>query len=68
MVKQNWFNTLNESLGSEGLIDAWEINFGGISYGQTFRWNWDDGTEYGRLISITRELDGRYERPVHYQC
>lgn len=68
MVKQNWFETLNQALESEGLIEAWEINFSPISYGETFRWNWDDGSKYGRQISITRETNGKYERPVHYQC
>lgn len=67
MVKQNQFNTLNEALESEGLLDAWESNFSPISYGETFRWTWDDGSKYGRLISITRETNGMYERPVNYE-
>jgi hypothetical protein len=66
MAKQNWFDTLNQSLESENLLDSWDISFSPISYGETFRWTWDDGSKYGRLISITREIDGKYERPVHY--
>lgn len=61
-VKQNWFQTLNEALMAEGLLDAWDITFGGISYGQNFRWQHD-----GEHISIFRENDGRYERPIHYR-
>jgi hypothetical protein len=67
MSQQNWFETLNEALESEGLLEAWDISFDPIDYGQTFRWTWQDGTKYGHLISITRENDGRYERPVHYK-
>jgi hypothetical protein len=59
--KQNWFPTLQSSLESEGLVDKWELGLN-ISYGQTVRMISTDGT----LISIFRENDGRYERPVHY--
>ena len=65
--KPNWFNTLNEALASENLIDAWDISYDPINYGETFRWTWQDGSRHGRLISITRETDGLYERPVHYK-
>jgi len=65
-AKQNWFETLNEALESEGLLDSWETHFPPISYGQTFRYTFDNGTKHGHLVSITRENDGRYERPVHY--
>jgi hypothetical protein len=64
--KKNWFDTLNQALESEDLIDAWDISYSPISYGETRRWTWQDGSKYGRLISITRETDGRYERPVSY--
>lgn len=66
--KRNWFETLNEALDSEGLLEAWDISFSGIGYGETKRWIWDDGSKYGRCVSIFRENDGRYERPVHYRC
>lgn len=67
MVKQNWFESLNASLASENLLDAWDISMLPISYGETRQWTWQDGSRHGRLILITRETDGRYERPVHYQ-
>lgn len=66
MVKQNWFNTLNEALESEGLLDSWDMSYSPISYGQNFSYTWEDGTRWGRHISIFRDTDGRYERPVHY--
>ena len=65
-MKQNFFNTLNEALESEGLIDSWELHFNPINYGSTFSWTFDNGTKYGHLISIYRDESGRYERPVHY--
>jgi hypothetical protein len=65
--KQNWFNTLNESLESERLLDSWDMSYPPINYGETRRYTWDDGSKYGRLISITREIDGKYERPIHYK-
>lgn len=58
--KQNWFPTLNAALESEGLVDQWPLGTN-INYGQTVRVSTDT-----RLISVTRETDGRYERPVHY--
>lgn len=62
-AKQNWFETLNAALESEGLVDQWPTGRN-ISYGQTVRVKSNDGE---RLISVTRENDGRYERPVHYK-
>ena len=59
--KQNWFETLNQSLESENLIDSWPLGLN-ISYGETVRIVADN-----RFISVTRENDGRYERPVHYK-
>lgn len=61
LSKQNWFETLNQSLESENLINYWPLGLN-ISYGETVRFVAD-----GRLISVTRENDGRYERPVHYK-
>lgn len=63
---ENFFNTLNEALNSENLIEAWDIHFPPIQYGQTYSWTWDDGSKYGHYISIYRNNNGRYERPVHY--
>jgi hypothetical protein len=65
-AKQNWFETLNASLASEGLVDLWPSGMN-IGYGETARVTVDDGSKHGRLISIYRDETGRYERPVHYQ-
>lgn len=67
--RPNWFNTLNEALLSENLLHMWDgCTFPSIEYGETRSWKFDDGTRYGHFVSIYRETDGRYERPVHYQC
>lgn len=60
MVKQNWFNTLNEALESEGLVDYWPFGLN-LGYGETARVVKD-----GKFITVYRENDGRYERPIHY--
>lgn len=65
-AKQNWFATLNDALNSEGLIEAWDCCKPPIGYGETVSWDWDDGSKRGRHISIYRDEQGRYERPVHY--
>jgi len=63
----NWFNTLNEALESENLLHTWDaIRFGGIEYDSNFSYTYDDGTKYGRYITIYRDNTGRYERPIHY--
>jgi hypothetical protein len=62
-VKQNWFLTLNEALESEDLVNLWPFGLN-IGYGETARFT----TDCGRLISIFRETDGLYERPVHYKA
>lgn len=67
-MKQNWFPTLNAALESENLVEAWDLSFAPIQYGQTFSWRWDDGTKYGHQISVYRNEKGMYERPVHYSC
>jgi len=61
-VKQNWFLTLNEALQSEDLVNLWPLGLN-IGYGETARFT----TDCGRLISVYRETDGLYERPVHYK-
>ena len=61
VVKQNWFETLNASLESEGLVDKWELGLN-ISYGENVRMISSDGT----LISVYRDDRGKYERPVFY--
>jgi hypothetical protein len=63
----NWFQTLNEALEAENLIDAWDCSMSPIAYGENRQWTFQDGTRYGRLVSIYRDEQGRYERPVHYK-
>lgn len=65
--KQNWFNSLNEALASEGLVDLWPGR--PVAYGENVRIHVEDGSRFGRVISIYRnDQTGRYERPVTYQC
>lgn len=66
MIKQNYFPTLNDALNAEGLLEAWDSSMGPIYYGETKSWTWNDGSKYGHYISIYRDTNGRYERPVHY--
>ena len=61
MQKQNWYDTLNQALDSENLIDSWDIHNTPIEYGETRKF-----INLGRLVSIYRNNQGRYERPVHY--
>ena len=65
--KPNWFPTLNQALESEGLLEAWDCMAPALRYGESRGWTWQDGSRYGHYISIYRDTDGRYERPVHYQ-
>lgn len=71
--KQNWFQTLNASLESEGLVDFWPMG-SNISYGETVKHTIELTEKVGRkkarylLISVTRNSDGCYERPVFYNC
>ena len=63
----NWFNTLNDALKAEGLLDLWDCNMAPIQYGETRQFRADDG-KHSRLVSIYRSDSGRYERPIHYIC
>lgn len=66
MAKQQWFNTLNEALASEStpkqrdLIAEWPLGRN-INYGETASVTTDR-----RFISVYRNQDGLYERPLHY--
>lgn len=62
----NWFNTLAEALQAENLQDTWKLHFSPIGYNETYTYTFDDGTRYGRYVSIYRDERGMYERPVHY--
>jgi hypothetical protein len=66
MSYRNWFPTLNDALEAEALLAAWDCTWPPINYGEVRTWTWDDGSRYGRLISIYRNERGLYERPTHY--
>lgn len=59
-MKANWFNTLNEALEAEGLVGHWPVGKN-IGYGETVGF-----ASRGLWISVYRETNGRYERPVSY--
>lgn len=56
----NWFETLSDALHSEGLSDMWPLG-AYVQYGQTVGL-----AQGGKWMSIYRDGQGRYERPVHY--
>lgn len=56
----NWFNTLNDALESEGLVDLWPLGLN-VGYNQEVHFV-NDGT----FVSIYRDERGMYERPIHY--
>ena len=58
--KKNWFPTLNDALEAEGLVDRWPMGCN-INYGQT-----QEVVSGGKIISVYRDENGLYERPVHY--
>lgn len=57
---KNWFNTLNDALSSENLIELWPIGTN-INYDETVAI-----TSHNTYISVHRDARGMYERPVHY--
>jgi hypothetical protein len=58
---QNYFDTLNDALASESLLDIWPLT-ASVPYGATIGF-----ATAGRWISIYRDgVTGQYERPVHY--
>jgi hypothetical protein len=64
MSKRNWFETLNQALESEKLIEGWPFGTN-VGYGETARVYYDEG-KHTRVVIVFRDTDGRYERPVHY--
>ena len=62
--KRNWFNTLNDALESEGLVSHWPLG-SNIGYGETVRHIIELPLGF-HLVSVYRDTDGRYERPIHY--
>ena len=57
---QTWFPTLNAALDSEGLTDLWPLGVY-MQYGQTIGM-----ARNGKWLSVYRDEQGRYERPIHY--
>lgn len=66
-MKQSYFDTLNDALNSENLIESWNCMAPPIQYGETRSYDFDDGTKYGHHVSIYRDNRGMYERPIHYK-
>ena len=62
---QNYFKTLSEALESEGISHMWDMR--PIAYEQTLSLTYDDGTRYGYYVSVYRDSNGLYERPIHYK-
>ena len=62
---QNYFETLSEALESEGIAHMWDMR--PIAYEQTLSLTHDDGTRYGHYVSVYRDSNGLYERPIHYK-
>ncbi len=65
-MKQNWFDTLHDALDAEGVAHLWDGT--PLAYGESVRRHVDDGSRYGRVISVYRNENGRYERAISYQC
>lgn len=61
MTKQAFFNTLNEALDSESLIEYWPLGLN-IGYNETAT-----TVSNGKYISVYRCDRGLYERPIHYK-
>lgn len=58
---KNYFDTLNDALDSEGLIECWPVT-ASVPYGATVAL-----AIAGKWISIYRDgVTGLYERPIHY--
>lgn len=57
---RNWFNSLNEALDAEGLIELWPCGLN-MGYSENAR-----VARAGRFISVYRDERGMYERPIHY--
>lgn len=63
--RENWFKTLTEALEAENISHMWPNT--PIAYRQTIGLTYDDGTRYGHYVSVYRDSNGLYERPIHYK-
>ena len=59
---KNKFDSLNEALDSEGLLDTLDLITDPIDYDSTWRYFYQD-----IVIVVHRDEKGRYERPIHYK-
>ncbi len=66
MGKRNFFNTLNEALDSESLVELWPLG-SNIQYGETTRHIVQSEPGVVLLISVYRNEVGQYERPIYYR-
>lgn len=62
MTQRNFFNTLNEALDSENLVELWPLGTN-IDYNQNVSVVGNDDETF---ISVYRDERGMYERPIHY--
>lgn len=62
MTQRNFFNTLNEALDSENLVELWPLGTN-IDYNQNVGVVGNDDETF---ISVYRDERGMYERPIHY--
>ena len=62
--RENWFKTLSEALEAENIVHMWPNT--PIAYEQTIGLTHQDGTRYGHYVSVYRDSNGLYERPIHY--
>lgn len=62
MKNQNYFNTLNEALDAEGLLEKVDMITQPVGYNQQLNMAVD-----GTFISVSRMDCGRYERAIHYK-
>lgn len=61
-MTQQFFETLNQSLESENLVNEWPLGTN-IGYSETIRTHSNSGD---KIIIVYRNEEGRYERPTHY--
>jgi len=62
--RENWFKTLSEALEAENIVHTWPNT--PIAYEQTIGLTYQDGTKHGHYVSVYRDSNGLYERPIHY--
>ncbi|MCF2901170.1 hypothetical protein L1267_12285 [Pseudoalteromonas sp. OFAV1] len=64
-MQTNWFNTLNEALESESLLETFPLGEN-IGYNETYRYQAEVNGKTHQIV-IYRDEKGKYERPIHYK-